>query len=437
MFLHNALATLVLTAPLAAAREVFAHYMAQTLDSDHAVTDVDTAISMGLTGFAINVGSPSEDYSITCVENLFNAAAGKEFSLFISMDLSSDSDAYDFTDLINTYIGNSHWYTGPNGYPFLSTFSAGGTDPDYWPSFMATLNSDVYFLPCFDDADDYWSDISTFMSNWESVVDGVFSWETAWPNVEDYAANVSTSTDVTIQTAAAAYDKTYMIPLSSLQYKHWEGYNWYRAGEVNLPQRMTEILAMDPLPDFVEVLTWNDAGESHYIGTLWSEGLTDDILAYSNETSWPHEGWQPLVTSFTTAYRYGLTASGMRPPNGTDMIGTMWYRTIMADATCADDPYGPPDGAGAGKDAVNWAIVLEDGITDATAQVWSGGVLIGKKALSAGLNYDSTPGMNTGIQYVEVVDADYNILMSAQGAINVQDDTTGICNFNYQVAQLS
>lgn len=42
------------------------------------------------------------------------------------------------------------------------------------------------------------------------------------------------------------------------------GEDWYRIGEVNMPQRFEQVLALQP--DLVELITWNDAGESHYVG---------------------------------------------------------------------------------------------------------------------------------------------------------------------------
>ncbi|KAI0123459.1 glycoside hydrolase [Xylariales sp. AK1849] len=439
MSLPTLISVLTAFASLVSARDVFAHYMVQTLNSTttHAATDVNTALSMGLAGFALNVGDPTANWSTDAIKQVFDAAANTEFKLFFSLDLAQESDAYAFTDLINEYISNSAYYVaGSNGHPFLSTFSAAGTSASYWPAFLGTLNSEVYFVPDFDDSDDYYTDINSWMSSWSSVVDGVFSWETAWPGRSETAANVSTEVDEEILAAATSAGKDYMIGLSSLQYKHWSGNHYYRVGEVNLPQRMEEILALETQPAFVEIMTWNDAGESHYIGELWYEGLTDDILAYANNDDFGHTGWQSLISSFITAFKNGDDATRMQPRNGADMIGSMWYRTILKDASCSSDSLGRPAGAGAAKDAVNWAIVVADGVTDAAAQVWSNGVLVGKTALSSGLNYGSTPGMATGIQYLEVVDSDYTILMSTQGTVEVTEDTSGICNFNYQVAEL-
>jgi glucan endo-1,3-alpha-glucosidase len=398
---------------------------------------VNAALAIGIDAFALNVGNATAWWALDTINQLFTAASGTDLKFFFSMDLAQDSNAYDFTDLINEYMGNANYFTY-NGLPFLSTFSAAGTGPDYWPGFLATLSSDVYFVPDFDDGLDYYTNFDSWLGAWTSVVDGVFSWETAWPSTSDTASNVSTSEDETIMTSVHNGGKSYMIPLSSLQYKHWSGNHWYRPGEVNLPQRMTEILALDTLPDFVEILTWNDAGESHYISELHTEGLTDDILAYANDDDFPHTGWQSLFSSFITAYKSGgVDASGMRPPAGADsVIGSMWYRTILTTATCAGDDLGKPSGAGAAKDAVNWAIVVNDDVSGAIAQVWSNGVLISKIDLSVGLNYFSAPGMSTGIQYLEVVDANYNILYSAQGTVDVSAEAGSVCNYNYQVAEL-
>lgn len=42
--------------------------------------------------------------------------------------------------------------------------------------------------------------------------------------------------------------------MSPLQYKHCCGGNYYRVGEGNMPERMTQIL--DLKPDRVEFITW-------------------------------------------------------------------------------------------------------------------------------------------------------------------------------------
>jgi glucan endo-1,3-alpha-glucosidase len=428
------------------AKDVFCHYMVGTVDSstNHAQLDIEQAAAMGLSAFALNVGAPTASWCQSTVEQLFNYANSNNFKLFFSLDLGQDGTLTDFTSLVQQYINNTAYYkAGPNNYPFLSTYSAGSTSPSDWASFKSSLGTNVYFVPDFDGVSGYYTDINSFFSTWGSTVDGVFSWETAWPAAQTKPANVSTDSDQYVQTGTQANSKSYMIPLSSLQYKHLDsGTNYYRVGEVNLPQRMTEILDLGKTsgtvaPDFVEVITWNDAGESHYIGNLWAEGIPADELAYANQTGWPHSGWQPLITSFIDAYKNGDDSSAMAPPSGSAAVGAMWYRTIWMNATCASDPYGKPTGWQAAQDAVNFAVVVAAGQTGLSIRVTSGGTILQTIPVSPGLNYGSVPGLQLGTQKVELINSSGSAILTANSAIDVTaDTTTGICNFNYQVAAL-
>ncbi|KAK8035256.1 Glucan endo-alpha-glucosidase Agn1 [Apiospora rasikravindrae] len=443
--LKGALVTAVAAlAHLAAARDVFAHYMVQGLDggTNHAVQDVIDAKNMGIAAFALNIGQPSAGWATDAMSQLFKAAKNNGFKLFFSMDLAQTKDAYAYSDLLKQYAGHDAYYrAGPNKLPFLSTFSAQGTDANYWTSFLGSFGqTKFYFVPNFDDTPNYFDNPSTWMNNWGKAVDGVFSWETAWPRNSNTPSNVSSVQDENVLKAAHAKKKAYMMPLSTLQYKHWSGQHWYRPGEVNMPQRMTEILDMGDRADYVEIITWNDAGESHYIGTLRMEGIDKTMVEYANNDNYTHVAWQPVFTSFIYAFNNGLKASDMRPPNGKQLVGSMWYRAIKKSASCKSDPQGRPSGAGAAQDAVNWAIVAADsGLGNLRLQIWSGGQLIRKVALQPGLNYGSEPGMATGPQYFEVIDIANNnkILMKGQGSVDVKAESTGYCNYNYVVAGLN
>ena len=247
-------------------------------------------------------------------------------------------------------------------------------------------------------------------------------------------------------TGTSANSKTYMIPLSSLQYKRWPdaSQHYYRIGEVNLPQRMTEILSLGKptnpgtvAPDFVEVITWNDAGESHYIGNIWDESVASWEYLFGNSTSWSHAGWQPIISSFIAAFKGGKDASGMLPPQGSPGVGAMWYRTILKSATCSSDPLGKPQGWEGAQDAVNWAVVLAPGSSGVTVRVTSGGKVIQTvSGLGAGLQYSSAPGMIQGEQVVQVLDASGSLVLSAHSTIDVLPEANGICNYNYQVSPL-
>ncbi|KAK8004197.1 hypothetical protein PG989_003916 [Apiospora arundinis] len=431
-------------AHLAAARDVFAHYMVQGLDgrTNHAVQDVIDARDMGIAAFALNVGQPSAGWATDAISQLFKAAKANNFKLFFSLDLAQTKDAYAYSALLKDYAGHDAYYkAGPDKRPFLSTFSAQGTDANYWTSFLGSFGqTKFYFVPNFDDTPNYFDNPAKWMQDWGKAVDGAFTWETAWPRNSNTPSNVSAVQDESVLKAAHASKKVYMMPLSTLQYKHWSGQHWYRPGEVNMPQRMTEILDMGDRADFVEILTWNDGGESHYIGTLRMEGIDKSMVEYANNDDYNHVAWQPVFTSFIYAFNKNLKAGGMRPPVGKQFVGSMWYRAIKKDASCQSDAAGRPSGAGAAQDAVNWAIVAADyGLASLRLQIWSGGNLIRKVALQPGLNYGSEPGLATGPQYFEVIDTanNNNIVMSGKGRVDVKAQSTGYCNFNYVVAGLN
>lgn len=396
---------------------------------------------MGIAAFALNIGQPSAGWATDAINQLFTAAKANNFKLFFSLDLAQNKDAYAYSGLLKQYAGNDAYYkAGPNKLPFLSTFSAQGTDANYWTSFLGSFGqTKFYFVPNFDDTPNYFDNPGNWMNDWAKAVDGVFSWETAWPRNSDTPSNVSSVQDEKVLKAAHAKQKAYMMPLSTLQYKHWDSSHWYRPGEVNMPQRMTEILDMGDRADYVEIITWNDGGESHYIGTLRMEGIDKSMVEYANNDDYNHVAWQSVFTSFIYAFKNNLKASGMRPPIDKQLVGSMWYRAIKKDASCRSDAQGRPAGAGAAKDAVNWSIVAADyGLENLLLQIWSGGSLIRKVALQPGLNYGSEPGLATGPQYFEVVDTANNnkIVMKGQGRVDVKAQSTGYCNFNYVVAGL-
>lgn len=185
-----------------------------TVTQAHAQTDIDNAVAMGLDGFALNIGDPTQAYVTTALGYLFPYAASKGFKLFISMDLAAAGGAgksvNDFTTILRNNLGQTAWYRGPNGYPFLSTFSDGGLTNTQWAAFKQVWANDLYFVPDFDQTAGYYTADPGWWSYWGSIVDGCFSWESAWPYTG--ATNIGDlSLDKVVQAGAKAHGKTYMI----------------------------------------------------------------------------------------------------------------------------------------------------------------------------------------------------------------------------------
>lgn len=140
---------------------------------------------------------------------------------------------------------------------------------------MEAAGHPVYFVPAFQDV----TVTSDFFNQFPSL-NGVMNWN-SWPFSDQGDIIVPTTDDVTYLNAARAANKTFIMGVSPLQFKHMDGSdNWYRRGEENLEYRFGQVLQLQP--DMVELQTWNDAGESHYMGNSWPEHIAGtNIPAYT------------------------------------------------------------------------------------------------------------------------------------------------------------
>lgn len=81
----------------------------------------------------------------------------------------------------------------------------------------------------------------------------------------------------------------------------------------------------------VEVITWNDFGESHYLGPI--KGSQPNSQAWVN--GFDHTAWLDLTSYFATAYK-----TGSYPTVSQDKV-YLWARPHPKDAN-APDPVGKP-----------------------------------------------------------------------------------------------
>ncbi|KAM0516986.1 hypothetical protein ACHAPE_005098 [Trichoderma viride] len=330
------------------------------ITEDHAHKDIDDAMAMGLDGFAINIGDPTGGYVNESLGYLFGYGNYVGFKLFVSMDLAASS-------------------------------------------------GDIFFIPDFDDTQGYYDAATGWWDYWGGVVDGLFSWESTWP-LPGATNDGDISRDQIVINGTKAHNKSYMMGLSLQQYKDSYGGNWYRKGELNLPRRMANILTMNPQPDFVEIITWNDGPESHYIGNIWPEANGDQQAAiYASTAGADHTAIQPLLKSWITAYKNGGASSSLRPP-GSAPVGALWHKTIFQDVTCPGAGNGvqyfeKPGAFETGTDSLNWAVVVPSGAFGWKAVLVSAGNTIQTIALSTGFNYGSTSsGVAEGTQRLLVQD---------------------------------
>ncbi|KAK2773607.1 glucan endo-alpha-glucosidase agn1 [Colletotrichum kahawae] len=429
---------------LAQQRASFAHYMLGTITAEHARKDIESAKATGFDGFALNIGDPTASFIDTSLGYLFDAADSiGGFGLYVSMDVWASGDAcwhgrdscngpLDYHWIFQKYKGRSSYYQW-NSLPVISNF-----DNIKWNKWKETLANEMFFIPDFDKTTGYYE------SHPGDLVDGLFSWESAWPERDGYGSRSpgDVSLDLSIAQGAHNHSKLYMVPLSFLQYKNSYNVSVYRAGLQALPMRMEGILDQMDQADFVQYLTWNDGPESHYIAELWPEQNSDaQPWLYMNQKMFDHTALQPLIASFNHAFKSRTESSSMTPQNGAVAVGAMWHRPMTDDAVCnpvvetiyTSRPSGSDDYYS--RNMAYWSVVLKSGLPSGYKISTQAGEKEHMQVLTSGLNYGNGAGnIQAGIQTMKILDPSGKTIMSARSKRCVFSGCPqGIYNMNYLV----
>lgn len=126
----------------------------------------------------------------------------------------------------------------------------------------------------------------------------------------------------------------------------------------------------------------------------------------------------------------------MYPPSGATAVGTLWYKTILQDASCSGATQ--PNGWSTGTDSLTWAVVLPSGSSGMKVRLTSNGAVISTVSVNAGLNYGSPTGVQAGAQMLQLLNSAGTVVMTATGGECVSSGCpAGMYNMNYQVLGLS
>ncbi|KLO14581.1 glycoside hydrolase [Schizopora paradoxa] len=358
-------------------------------------TDINLAHAYGIDAFALNVGA--DTWGPARVADAYSAAeaTGTGFKLFISLDMSSlpctsAADATSLQPYVTNYTSHPNQLKYDNKV-FLSTFAGEtclfgqATTAQGWTTFLSPLTGTnaVFFVPSFFSDPTTWS--STGVLN---VMDGGFSWNSAWPvdatasNYQTLAAsdtsqstsliisanqfqgtqnsllveNILTSTGPDATYVSALQGKPYMAGVSPWFFTHYspQTYNKsfvYLADSLYASRWNTLIQYRNSIP-FVEVITWNDYGESHYIGPI--KGSQPNSQAWVD--GYDHQAWLHMTKYFTTAYK-----TGAYPALTSDVV-YVWARPHPKDAT-APDSIGKPTNYEMLEDAMFAVVLATSGAT--------------------------------------------------------------------------
>lgn len=218
--------------------------------------------------------------------------------------------------------------------------------------------------------------------------------------------------------------------------------NWVFPSDLLWYQRWSQILTLSPR--FVEIITWNDYGESHYIGPLSSPHTDDGSSKWAMDM--PHDGWLQMSKPFIAAYKAG-DSSPLKYITDEQLV--YWYRPTpknvncdSTDTTTEGNPNnssgnffrGRPNGASTMADAVFVVSLLK---SPANVVVQSGNQAPRTFAAPAGINAFTVP-MGLGQQKFAVTRGDNNqTVLSGTSLKEIVDSCIcGIYNFNAYVGTL-
>jgi glucan endo-1,3-alpha-glucosidase len=341
--------------------------------------------------------------------------------VFFSFDHNYFQDPAIYADYLKPFLEKASYFKY-NGKPLVSTFGGETISNDQWASLKSTVG-DILLVPGFFRAtpsDNFFDD--------KSSLDGIFNWN-SWPNAAAGKVDVST-TDDTIYMTAAGNSKLFILGMSPVQFKHMDvDNNWYVRGEGNFENRIEQALSLQP--DMIELQTWNDAGESHYMGNLWPEPLTTSPSIRAYVEGYDHTGYQQILPAFIQAWKRGdTTAAGMVPTNDKSIQGAFWHHTLTVDAECSDT-LGKPHDIENAEDAVSGVVLVAKGNAGLVAVVKNGDKELGKTNLVEGYNKFKVRGLGAGKVQVEVWDGE-TMVGGGYGPLEVAT-SSNLCNYNFQV----
>ncbi|KXJ87872.1 mutanase [Microdochium bolleyi] len=405
-------------------RLVTCHFMMGIISNRNSARDYDADMKLakaaGIDAFALNIGTDS--YTDTQLDYAYQSAADNGMKVFISFDFNwynAGGSAGAVGQKIAKY-GSRPGQLLMDGRIFASTFVGDGLDVN---AMKSAAGSNVYFVPNFRPG------TST------NSIDGAFNWM-AWPNDGNNRAP-KPGQSLSVADGDNAYlnslgGKPYMAPISPWFFTHYGpevsySKNWVFPGGSLLFDRWTEVLAKGfPM---VQIITWNDYGEAHYIGPLSSKHYDDGASKWSNDM--PHNGWLELSKPFIAAYKAKATSVNSFI---TDEKVVYWYRRNLKSTSCdsTDTTGSRPDGYNTLDDVVYVATLLKSA---ARITVTSGGNTVVTRDVPAGASLIQVPA-GVGKQKFSLTRSSA-VVLEGTSLMDITDTCAcGLYNYNAYVGTL-
>ncbi|KAK1144216.1 hypothetical protein N8T08_005629 [Aspergillus melleus] len=387
---------------------VTAHFMVGIVENYTVAdwkVDMKLAKDIGIDAFALNCAS-IDWYTPKQLANAYEAASQVDFKVFISFDFVywNNGDTAKITPYMQNYSSHSAQLQY-NGAALVSTFVGDYFD---WGPVKRGTQHPIFAVPHLQDPAQLRS-ISTSL-------DGAFSWY-AWPT--DGGNSVIPGPMTTVwddKYIANLAGRAYMAPVSPWFSTHFNSKNWVFICEDLITVRWEQMLKMKP--QLIEIISWNDYGESHYIGPYSPQHSDDGASQWAK--GFPHDAWRIISEPYIAAYKSGAST----PKVKSDQL-VYWYRPTPKNVRCSRDPLGPPRGLEMLSDSVFVTTLLTK---PATLTVTSGSKRAESVEVGAGIITKNFT-MGVGAQSFSV-SREGKVILEGKGGMDIKDQ----CEYyNYNV----
>ncbi|KAL4938729.1 hypothetical protein BDV06DRAFT_225700 [Aspergillus oleicola] len=308
------------------AKAVFAHFMVgntENYTSTYWVSDITLAKASSIDAFALNAGF-GEKYNARSFRAAFDTAASLDFKVFFSFDYSGSNrwPKDQVVDLLSNYTNHEAYFRHSDSRALVSTFE-GFQSAEEWGEIKKDVAKNVGEENCCVFIPD-WTSVGLRKASSISAIDGLMSWE-AWPY-----GNHPMNTTKDEEYMDLLDGKPFIMPVSPWFYTNLRQFNknWVWQGDDLWYDRWEEII--DLQPEYVEILTWNDYGESHYIGPVRDNatGVIAEGAPFDYVDDMPHDGWRGVLPFLIEKYKKGVNSEVEVQEENL----SAWYRLSPASA---------------------------------------------------------------------------------------------------------
>lgn len=367
--------------------------------------DIKLAKQYGIDGFALNA-SPDDSYTKDQMKLAYDTAASNDFKMFVSLDFGYPWNQANIVDIVKPYVAHpAAFMVGDKA--LLSSFIQ-KDDVDMTATIAALGN--VFYMP------NYQAPKAS-----DPAVSGLFSW-LAWPSQDNkpIAADLAANADQPYVDQTSAAGKSYMAGVSPWMFTHLSSKNFVFKSEDLWYTRWQAMLDQADKVNYIELISWNDFGESHYLAPTTDKGSDGEWASYV--AGFEHTAMLDFALPYITAYKAGQTA----PTVERESI-VYWHRPTLKDAPCDADAIGKPDGIQFLEDTVFVGVQTKNG---GTLTVTSGANAPVAQPVAAGIQVVKIP-MGVGKQSFQLTTAAGANIAGESSHEVVNTCINGKYNFNF------